>query len=71
MRDVHDGDGDSGDDVCDQVVLDVVVEEPVGERQVLVQNFLPSELLAPDLVLEVVESCCPEKKMKLNLLFRS
>ena len=71
MRDVHDGDGDSGDDVGDQVVLDVVVEEPVGERQVLVQNFLPSELLAPDLVLEVVESCCPEKKMKLNLQFLS
>ena len=41
LRNVHDGDRNSGYDVGDQVVLDVVVEEPVREGQILVQNLLP------------------------------
>ena len=40
LRDVHDGDGDAGDDVRQQVLLDLVVEQPVRDGEVLVEEAL-------------------------------
>lgn len=37
---MHDGDGDAGDDVRQQVLLDLVVEQPVRDGEVLVEEAL-------------------------------
>jgi len=52
---VHDGDGDSGNDVGYQVALDVVVEEPVGEGEILIENFLPLDSASAELISVVFE----------------
>ena len=41
MRYVHNGDGEAGDYVGGEVLLDAVVEEPVGDGQVSVEELLP------------------------------
>jgi hypothetical protein len=53
---VHDCDGDSGHEVGEEICPVVVVVEPIGEGQILVQNLLPSPTLGSKFVLEIVES---------------
>ena len=41
LRNVHDGDGEPRDRVGRQITLDVIVEEPIGDGEIAVEELLP------------------------------
>lgn len=46
---MHDGDGDAGDEIVDEVIGEVVVEQPVRDREVGVEELGPGFGPQPDL----------------------